>query len=84
MYVPKGLVDVYKSTPDWNKLSFIEEMPIILDVNGDGSNDILDITNLIDKLLGSSGGEGYYYDINNDEHVDIFDITTLIDAILGS
>ncbi len=84
LYVPKGLVDVYKSTPDWNKLSFIEEMPIILDVNGDGSNDILDITNLIDKLLGSSGGEGYYYDINNDEHVDIFDITTLIDAILGS
>ncbi len=27
LYVPKGLVDTYKSTADWNRFSNIEEMP---------------------------------------------------------
>ena len=84
LYVPEGLVAVYQSTPDWNLINFIEEMPVIHDVNGDGSTDIADVTGIIDKLLGLSSSEGYYYDINNDEHIDIMDVTTLIDVIMGS
>ena len=83
LYVPEGLVAVYQSTPDWNLINFIEEMPVIHDVNGDGSTDIADVTGIIDKLLGLSSNEGYYYDINNDEHIDIMDVITLIDVIMG-
>ena len=83
LYVPVGLVEVYQSTPDWNKINFIEEMPIIDDVNSDGSTDITDITCLIERLLGTSINAGYHYDINNDEFVDITDVTDLISIILG-
>ncbi len=82
LYVPVGLVEVYQSTADWNKVNFIEEMPMNPDVNGDGSVDISDITSLIGKLLVLSSDEGYYFDVNNDEHIDITDVTTLIEIVL--
>ncbi len=83
LYVPMGLVEVYQATSDWNKINFIEEMPMISDVNGDGTADISDVTTLIDWLLGLSDGEGCTFDVNNDEQVDISDVTTLIDILLG-
>lgn len=30
LYVPKGLVDIYKSTSDWNRITNIEEIPDII------------------------------------------------------
>ena len=83
LYVPVGMVEVYQSTADWNKINFIEEMPMNPDVNGDDSTDITDITCLIERLLGTSSDDNYHYDINNDEFVDITDITTLISIVLG-
>ncbi len=83
LYVPTGLVGVYQSTPDWNKVNFIEEMPIIHDVNGDGTTNITDVIRLIEKLLGSSSDESYSYDINNDEKISISDVITLINIILS-
>ena len=82
LYVPKGLVEVYQSTPDWNKINFIEEMPIISDVNSDGSTNISDVVCLISKLLGTPGNESYSYDVNNDEQISISDVVTLINIIL--
>lgn len=83
LYVPEGLVDDYMSTPDWNSLWRIKEMPIILDVNGDGSNNIADVVCVIDKILGTSSNDSYNYDVNNDEHINIGDVITLVDAIVA-
>ena len=83
LYVPEGLVDEYRAKSDWNRINFIEELPIVDDINGDGSTDITDITCLIERLLGTSSDESYSYDVNNDEFVDITDITTLISIVLG-
>ena len=83
LYVPEGLVDEYRAKSDWNRINFIEEMPIIDDVNSDGSTDITDVSCLIEKLLGTSSDDSYHYDINNDEFADINDVTTLISIILG-
>ena len=83
LYVPVGLVEVYRSTPDWNKINFIEEMPVISDVNGDGSTNISDVACIIDRLLGLIDEASYSYDVNNDEHISILDVTTLIDVLLA-
>lgn len=82
LYVPQGLVDVYRATEDWNRIKNTEEMPIILDVNGDGSNNIADVICVIDRILGTSSNESYNYDVNNDEHINIDDVVKLIDAIM--
>ena len=84
LYVPEGLVEVYQSTPDWNKIDFIEEMPIIHDVNGDSFVNVTDIVCLIDRVLETSSDENYYYDINNDELINITDVVNLINVILNS
>jgi hypothetical protein len=83
LYVPQGLVDVYRATEDWNRIKNIEEMPVILDVNGDGSINIADVVCVIDKILGTSSNDSYYYDVNNDEHINIGDVITLVDAIVA-
>jgi len=59
LYVPKGLVDTYKSTADWNRISNIEEMmiPLTLACNSKG------------KVLVNGGVE-----FSNDvDHVDVID-----------
>ena len=84
LYVPEGLVEVYQSTPDWDKIDFIEEMPIIHDVNGDSFVNVTDIVCLIDRVLETSSDENYYYDINNDELINITDVVNLINVILNS
>ena len=54
------------------------------DVNGDGVVNVIDVTTLIDMLL----GDGTTYsdsnaDANNDGVINIVDVTALIDALLG-
>ena len=85
LYVPKGLVDVYSSTPDWDKVSFIEEMPNIHDVNGDGQVKINDVTALINYLLSgdASGINLDEADVNGDGQVKIGDVTALINYLLS-
>jgi hypothetical protein len=57
LYVPEGLVDEYRAKSDWNRINFIEEMPIIDDVNSDGSISIKDVTELIDQLLSNPAAD---------------------------
>ena len=85
LYVPHGLVEVYSSTPDWNKVSFIEEMPFVHDVNGDDNISIADVTTLIDYLLTSDGSliSLDAADCNLDGNVTIADVTSLIDYLLS-
>lgn len=83
LYVPEGLVDEYESTPDWNKVNFIEEMPIIHNLNGDGSTNIADVVRLIEILLGPPRDKSYFYDVNNDEKINISDVVALINILLS-
>jgi len=65
----------------------IANMGVILgDVNGDGAVDIIDLTTLIDYVLGSKPSPFVVAaaDINQDGLVNINDVTLLIDIILKS
>ena len=55
------------------------------DVNGDGSINIADITEIIDIILGGFANydKRQRADVNYDNSISIADITTLIDCILG-
>ena len=83
LYVPKGLVETYQSTPDWNKLSMIKEMENSYDLNGDGLVSVTDVLCLVEMILGKSGEVNSFYDINGDGFVSVTDVTTLVKFILG-
>ena len=84
LYVPKGLVDTYKATEDWNRFSNIVEMSDskLGDVNNDGSTDISDVISLVNGILSSSETDDSY-DVNGDGNVDIIDVVALVNMILG-
>lgn len=85
LYVPRGLVDVYRSTPDWDKVSFIEEMQEDLDVNGDGNVNVADVTALISLVLGgnTTAADCPAGDVNGDGILNIGDVTALISRVLS-
>ena len=82
LYVPKGWVDTYRSTADWNRISNIVEMSNRYDVNNDGSTDISDIVTLVNFILSSSATENSF-DVNGDGNIDISDVVALVNMILG-
>ena len=83
LYVPKGLVDTYKSTADWSSFSNIVEMSNNqYDVNNDGSVDISDVVALVNAILSSSTTDNSY-DVNGDGSVDISDVVSLVNTILN-
>ena len=57
------------------------------DINGDGNVDVLDVSLVIDLVLGKTEGTEYYYmndpDINQDGVIDVTDVSCLIDLVLG-
>jgi len=53
------------------------------DVNGDGSVDVLDLTYLVNVILGESSPTAYS-DVNGDGSIDVLDLTYLVNIILGS
>ena len=79
LYVPKGLVDTYRATADWNRFSKVVEKG---DVNGDGSIDISDVVTLVNAIL-SSSTMLESNDVNGDGNVDISDVVALVNMILG-
>ena len=52
------------------------------DVNGDGNVDVLDVTELINMILGVID-KTEVGNVNNDDAVDVLDVTMLINIILG-
>ena len=89
LYVPKGLVDTYKTTEDWNRFSNIVEMSDSKrgDVNDDGMVDISDVVAMVNHILGNTSSSSFKHqaaDINNDGNIDISDVVSLVNLILGN
>ena len=53
------------------------------DLNGDGAIDVSDVTDLINKILGTVELPLERCDLNGDGEVNVTDVTTLINMILG-
>ena len=53
------------------------------DVNGDGSVDVLDLTYLVNVILGESSPTACS-DVNGDGSIDVLDLTYLVNIILGT
>ena len=82
--VPESSIEAYQTTDWWNR--FQTFLPLVdRDVNGDGEVNIVDITSLIDLLLGN----GNYSlveacaDVDGNGIINIVDVTALIDYVLN-
>jgi len=82
LYVPKGLVSIYQSIADWNRIGNIVERAISYDVNSDGSVDISDLVILVNAILDFSPMLESN-DVNGDGRVDISDVVALVNMILN-
>ena len=83
LHVPAGRISEYEQK-GWSMFAnIVDDLSPVKDVNGDGSIDITDVVCLVNRILGSSGDESYYYDINNDGTVDISDVVNLVNIILA-
>lgn len=66
LYVPKGLVDIYKSTADWNRFTNIQEIPNIsltlacTDLGKVIINDYIEFSNNIDETTVYGGAENVF------------------------
>ena len=82
LYVPNESLAAYQAHEEWGKFTHI--VPFIGagpgDVDGDGSINITDVTEIIDMIL--MGDMPDYCDVDGDGMVSISDITALIDKIL--
>ena len=83
LHVPVGCISEYEKK-GWTMFArIVDDLSPIKDVNGDGSIDITDVVCLVNRILGSSSDESYYYDINDDGTVDISDVVNLVNIILA-
>ena len=82
LFVPLESVEAYKAHNIWNRLRIV---PFIGagpgDIDGSGSIDVDDVTNIIDMIL--TGTVPEYADVNGDGSIDIDDITVIINMLLN-
>ncbi len=88
VYVPSGTVDLYKATMPWQPFFHILPIPSNLrgDVNNDGVVDVVDVSILINIVLGKDSADKYErraYILGND-YIDVTDVNALINIILNS
>ena len=65
----------------------IDSTPARGDVNGDGSIDVLDVTKIVNHIIGLTILEGEMFsraDCNADDTIDVLDIVGVINVILGT
>ena len=60
-------------------------MSLLGDVNGDGFITVVDVTTLVDYILGVSNDYFVFEnaDVNGDGSITVTDVTALVDIILG-
>ena len=92
LYVNPKSIELYKAHPEWSKF-FIQPMTEEMlnfqkvpgDVNGDGTVNVLDVTNMISYWLGESLNVFIFEngDVNHDGTINVLDVTDVIDIILS-
>ena len=67
-------------------LPMIEDTNLKGDINGDGEVDVIDVTILVDYILGNNPDDcnESACDVNENGEIDVIDVTTLVDIILNS
>ncbi|MBO4804237.1 MAG: leucine-rich repeat protein [Muribaculaceae bacterium] len=85
--VPYDSHEAYRSHSMWGQFTNvvsekIETAPLRGDVNIDGTIDINDVTDLIQKVLGNGGDYTGNEDVTGEGAIDINDVTALIDMVL--
>ena len=87
LLVPRNTEATYTAADYWYKFAHIDGWGSAGqgDVNGDGVMSILDVTSLIDVLLGNELDSFYFdsADLNINGRIDIGDVTSLIDNLLN-
>ena len=53
------------------------------DINGDGFINVLDIVNIVSKILNEPDFYSENYDLNNDDSINVIDIVFLVNIILS-
>jgi hypothetical protein len=86
LFVPNESLEAYHSAMEWGRFTHI--VPFIGigpgDMNGDGSINISDVTNIINLISTGAADElPAYCDMNGDGEVNISDVIMLIMTILG-
>lgn len=83
LYVPRASLEAYRNAADWKNFRNITAIEDVGDVDGNGIIDIVDITELIDKMLNGGEMNAARCDVDLNGTVGIGDITALIDKILN-
>ena len=84
LIVPRGTMDLYKTTYPWHDFRNIEEADLnddLGDVNYDGEITVADLNVLVDVI--AVGNVNVDHDLNGDGEVNIADVNVLIDLILS-
>ena len=86
LFVPNESLEAYQSHEEWGRFTRI--VPFLGvgpgDMNGDGSINISDVTNIINLISTGAADElPAYCDMNGDGQVNISDVIMLISAIVG-
>ncbi len=85
LHVLPRYLSAYSTADQWKDFSGIEDDLSTSrgDVNYDGAVDVLDVTTLINMILGIIPTDTFSGDLNDSGSVDVLDVTMLINIILG-
>ncbi len=79
------VADEYDAAEQWKEFHILRRY-LLGDANGDGNVDVMDITTLIDAIMGNDPDPFVFYsaDVKQDDEINVMDITGLIDIIMNS
>jgi hypothetical protein len=67
--------------------AIVDEEPLVGDVDGDGQVNVVDVSSIVNLLLGTAEGEHLNKeaaDVNRDGKVDVVDVSALVSTLLNS
>ena len=79
------VADEYDAAEQWKEFHILRRY-LLGDANGDGNVDVMDITTMIDAIMGNDPDPFVFYsaDVKQDDEINVMDITGLIDIIMNS
>ncbi len=83
LYIPKVSLEAYRTATEWKRFKTIVPIEDVGDVDGNGSINVADVTELVDQLLTQEILNRALADVDLDGNINISDVTELIDKILS-